>query len=407
MISEGNTPEVIDVGVYNDADAGPDFREVKIKIGEWTWVGNAEIHLKSSDFVRHNHHKDPAYTSNLILHIVLENDREIPFEPNREPLCCIISFDEEALNKVKSMTFPAPFPCGNALAQLPTKARQYFLDALFEERMQEKLEQIERVYLSSQKDILSTLYILLVRYMGSKVNNDIFEQIARSLPLSIIYKHTDSQLQLEALFLGQAGLLDSEKRASISDPYVEELTREYLFLRAKYSLSPITPPLIKRLRLRPASFPDRRLAILAALYHKISFAANELLFSSSFKELQTTLRPPLSDYWKHHYCLGKEDKKNTISGISKATTEAIIINVIVPIRLFLSKREDSSFSCTQNYFSLKDLPSERNKIVSLYTTMGIRPTSAQDTQALLQLYNKYCLPQKCSKCLLGYSHLST
>jgi hypothetical protein len=54
-------------------DAGPDFLEAKIKIGNTILVGNVELHTRSSDWLRHGHQHDPAY-KNLALHVVYDDD---------------------------------------------------------------------------------------------------------------------------------------------------------------------------------------------------------------------------------------------------------------------------------------------------------------------------------------------
>ncbi|TXB65201.1 DUF2851 family protein [Vicingus serpentipes] len=46
--------QVIKSGQHN-TDAGPDFFNAQIKINETVWVGNVEIHLKSSDWNKHKH----------------------------------------------------------------------------------------------------------------------------------------------------------------------------------------------------------------------------------------------------------------------------------------------------------------------------------------------------------------
>ena len=73
--TEGEVIEIIKPGFHN-RNAGPDFENAKIKIGDTLWVGNVEIHLNSSDWYRHQHHRDMAY-DNVILHVVSKHDREI------------------------------------------------------------------------------------------------------------------------------------------------------------------------------------------------------------------------------------------------------------------------------------------------------------------------------------------
>ena len=60
-------------------DAGPDFSEAHVRIGETLWVGNVEVHVKSSDWNHHHHSNDHAY-DNVVLHVVYENDTAITLQ---------------------------------------------------------------------------------------------------------------------------------------------------------------------------------------------------------------------------------------------------------------------------------------------------------------------------------------
>jgi hypothetical protein len=53
-------------------------------MGEITWYGDVEIHVKSSDWFKHKHQTDPKYR-NVILHVVAENDQPLEFNDERIP----------------------------------------------------------------------------------------------------------------------------------------------------------------------------------------------------------------------------------------------------------------------------------------------------------------------------------
>ena len=73
--TDGRMVEIIDPGLHN-TNAGPDFFNAKVVISGTLWVGNVEIHDRSSDWYLHNHHKDVRY-DNVVLHVVGVADRDV------------------------------------------------------------------------------------------------------------------------------------------------------------------------------------------------------------------------------------------------------------------------------------------------------------------------------------------
>ena len=84
--TQGETIEIIEIGQHN-TNAGPDFLNAKIKIGKILLVGNIEMHLRSSEWIKHKHQDDLAY-QNVILHVVLVED-EIIFHENKSRIPCL------------------------------------------------------------------------------------------------------------------------------------------------------------------------------------------------------------------------------------------------------------------------------------------------------------------------------
>jgi hypothetical protein len=73
--TDGEALEVISAGMHNH-NAGPDFSDVRIRIGDTLWAGNAEIHINSGDWHIHNHTHDEAY-GNVVLHVVYRHNEPV------------------------------------------------------------------------------------------------------------------------------------------------------------------------------------------------------------------------------------------------------------------------------------------------------------------------------------------
>ncbi len=389
--------EVLYPGVPNN-DAGPDFLNAKIRINSVVWVGNVEIHRKSSDWYLHKHNQDPTYNT-TILHVILEDDCDVFLEKSQDPLfSCLMHIDDKMLASIreKGCKDLSMMRCFNSLKNINLDKWEDWKDKLFEERVRQKEDHIASIYYSKGEDIAETLHILLLRYWGSKVNNEAFQQLAQSLPIRVIRKHTDQLPLLEALYLGQASLLEEVPK----DSYQEKLQEDYKFLQMKYGLKPLPKGMIKMLRLRPSAFPHRRLAQMAALRYKYPLLESEILNLSSLKQAQALFHTEPSEYWLKHYHFAKlVDKK--IGVLSRQTIESIFINVILPYKLFLSTLGYYKFSIEEVKKALKKMKAEDNKMIRSYITSGIVVRNAYDSQALLQLAQEYSVNQDCFRSYVG------
>ena len=175
--TEGEAVEVVATG-YRNTDSGPDFLEAKIHIGDKLWAGHVEIHVKSSDWNRHGHQTDKAY-KNVILHVVYENDAQV----NNIPTLALKGlFDERLFTQYQKLISSKNWiPCENSIHQVPVFTRLSWFDRMAVERMESKSGIITKILETNQFDWEDTLYKLLMRYFGLKVNNEAFEFLA-SIP---------------------------------------------------------------------------------------------------------------------------------------------------------------------------------------------------------------------------------
>lgn len=260
--TDGEKVEVIDTGRLN-TDAGPDFFNAKIRIGDTIWAGNVEIHTRASEWEKHGHQDNKAYQS-VILHVVKRADKIIYRNDGEKiPQLELIYPSHIEENYEDLMRNQLKIPCQSKLTTIPDIFIRSWKYALLTERLSQKTDAINKMLHENQNHWDEAFYTALARSFGFGTNGQAFEMLARSLPMQVLAKHKSDPLQIEALLFGQAGLLEESGK----DKYAETLLKEYNFLKAKYKLQPIDGSLWKLLRLRPDNFPHVRIAQFAALIH--------------------------------------------------------------------------------------------------------------------------------------------
>lgn len=399
---EAGSIEVITPGVYN-RDSGPDFFNTRLVIGGTEWAGNTEIHINASDWYRHGHHTDHAY-DNVILHIVYNEDADVYTASGRRLMTTRLVFDPVLWeNYLDFMNNPSPLPCSGLIGFTDGFRIKHWLWSIAVERLERKHDDIREILSKTGNDWEETLYRLVTRYFGFRVNTDPFGLLAARLPLKIIRKHSDQLIQVEALLYGTAGLLDETLfREAVNDSYYLLLLREYRVLRAKYSLQPLDGWLWKFHRLRPANFPTVRLSQLAALLSHSDGLFSRVLGCSDRESLRALLSVSASSYWNNHYQFGREVPPVAgRAGIQSA--DLLIINAIVPLLFVYGKVRQQQEWCDRAVEILDSLPPEKNSVVTDFTRAGLKPESAFASQALLELRNMRCRYHKCLECTIGSS----
>lgn len=402
VTNDGQRIVVIDPGLLN-TDAGPDFFNAKLKIGDRLWAGNVEIHTRASDWFRHNHHKDLAYDS-IILHVVEKDDCEIR-RANGEliPQCELVvspMFAESYRNFVETDQFA---PCGKRLKEIPQLFINDWLDALGFERMISKCERINdllEIYSGSWEDVC---YVTLARSLGFGINNDAFERLARRTPFNIVGKISDSQLQIEALLFGQAGLLMPDETGH--DSYYAHLCSEYAFLSRRFSLKPMDGSIWKFFRIRPQNFPVRRIALLSRFLYGGFRMMNQLMETTSVEDLRSLINRPLDGYWATHYSFEHESASSP-SALSRASADILIINTVVPLLYAYGEYFGSKTHSARAVSFLEEMQPERNSIVEQFANVGLKAQNAFESQALIELRRNYCEAHKCIYCRIGHRLLS-
>lgn len=406
---DGEPVVVIDPGLHNN-DAGPDFFNAKIQIGPKMWAGDVEMHVRASDWHRHGHDGNPAYDS-VILHVVDSDDAQIK-RSNGEVvpqmvMHCAPDFSRRYDELVGRSDID--LPCAYIIPTMPPLHLTSWLASLGFERLYEKASRMVALMESHPGDWDHAVYVTLARALGFGLNSEPMERLALSTPLAFLRKHSDSALAVEALLFGQGGFIDPECGVSVrggDDAYVEQLTRQYAFLRHKFSLKPMISPGWKMARTRPQNLPQRRIALLAAFITGYFRPAARLLELKDPDEAVAFFRTPLTGYWANHYTLGGAPSESQCELISENMARVLVINVVAPLLMARGLAHDDNAMMTRATQWLEELAPERNSVVTAFTNSGIRVRNAFDSQAVLQLRREYCEKHKCIYCRLGHRILA-
>lgn len=399
--TQGDTLEIIDPGLEN-TDAGPDFFNAKIRINGTVWAGSVEIHQKASDWLAHGHSADKAY-GNVILHVV-ETDDGTVFRQNGEAIPqLVLPIPEQVIDNMEwLLTRDSPVACLERLPAIDPVFRLQWMDALLAERLERKTDDILHWLDLYQKDWNEVFYILLCRNFGFGVNSDAFERLARSLPLKCILKQRPSASQVEALFLGQAGLLNDSN--GNRHHYYRLLQQEYSFLRKKYGLEPLEPHIFRNLRLRPDATPHIKLVELAAIWIRHDTLFSSVLSARTPRELKDFFRVPASAFWDTHYNFLRPSPHRK-KQLGENALNMLLINTVVPLMFAYGLYHQMDEHKARALRLLASIPPEQNSIISLFSQVGMKPRNAGDTQALIQLKRNYCEQKKCLYCRLGFQLL--
>jgi hypothetical protein len=398
---DGSPLTIVHAGYYNH-DQGPDFSEAKIKLEETTWVGNIEIHNHASEWHTHQHTNDPNY-SNIILHVVWKNDAVIT-TGNSQPVPTLELqplVPKFMLQQYEQLMHAKGFvPCENHLPVLSEVGWLSWKERLAAERLQRKASVILENLQQANNHWEEVFWWQLAKNFGAKVNEAPFEQIAKSVSVNILAKHKNQVNQLEALMLGQAGLLSG----SFEEDYPKMLQREHKFLSNKYQLKTInkSPDF---LRMRPANFPTVRLAQLAMLVFQSKHLFSKIIEIKKLDELRKLLNVTANDYWHYHYrfdlATGYKPKN-----FGRVMTDNIIVNTIVPVLFAYGVYHNSQQWKDQAILFLSELPPEKNNITTSWKRFAVTNENALDSQALIELKNNYCDHKRCLQCAVGNKLLS-
>lgn len=374
--TDGRHVEILSVGEHN-RDAGPDYSHARIRIDGREWVGNIEIHVCSSDWLRHKHHLDKAYDT-IILHVVRTADKpvynsrgelipqcELQYPSNKDYLTELF----QAAQQMDSAR--ARIGCAEQLLREPALLTEGWKKTLLRKRFKCKRASIERLLTITKGSWEHALYISLARNFGFHTNSVPFEELAINTPLAYLQKHRNNLFQLTALLMGQAGLIADDAA----------MAKEYDFLRTKFGLTPLDASVWKNARLRPQNSPELRIHQFAQLLYQSEALLSKILDTDDLKSLVALFE---------------------VEHMGKSSIDILLINTVLPYKYAYALHRNDTAQAEHSIALMERIAPENNTIIRQWRILGQEVTSAADTQALLHLYQNYCQHHECINCEVGY-----
>jgi len=394
--TEGKKVSVFSVGEQLHT-AGPDFFNAKLEIQGQVWVGNVEIHVKASDWYLHHHETDTAYDS-VILHVVWDCDVAVFRGDNSE----VSTIELKGLvpkvlldNYTQMMRSKKWIPCQDSINLVDSFLMKFWLERLYFERLEQKTRLINNVLIDSNSDWEAVFFLLMAKNFGLKSNGEAMFELAESIGFSVFRKECGNQKSLEALFFGQANLLNQE----LEDSYYEDLQKSYQFLKHKYGLSALIGNPLAFFGMRPMNFPTIRISQFCNLYHSKGKLFAELMEVTELNRFYEILGAKTSEFWETHYTFGNVAVKKK-KRLTKSFIDLLIINTIIPIKISYLKQL-GTFNSEDIIAIITQIKPEKNSVISKFKECKMQVDNALVSQAYIQLEKHYCSPKKCLDCTIG------
>lgn len=425
---DGHVLDVVSPGWWNQS-AGPDFRGAQIAFNDELFTGDVEVHLSPEAWTAHGHHHDARY-ENVILHVVLDAPAQpaAVSSPTGRPIPLLVlrphleqGWQLQPLDDAEEADERTEHQPGACSALIPTQGTMPLIKALelaAEWRMLTKARALrERMDRASGNQ---ALYEMLMYAAGFSTFKHHFEALARQLPYERAAQlaHEDPML-LEAALLQLAGLLPEElPEGTMAVPHfarLRALRRDHLA-----GLRPL-PLVWKRLNLRPANYPERRIAGMArviartkepGLLDNVMHIWRERANPKATRTAFEAMFPRAMGFWADHYTWAGKPLAQPSAPIGAARVHSIIGNVFLPAGLAVARATHDRVLEDHLLEFFRAFPKEADNHIIERVVPRLLGESGETLkqrfqlqQGMLQFYHDWCGPNpSCRNCSM-YRHL--
>lgn len=360
---DGNSIEVLKFGRLNKS-SGPDFVEAMVRYDNVIWAGHIEFHLRSSDWQKHGHQKDPAY-QNVIAHFVYEHDKEVFINNFKLPVVEL----KDQIKKVSALPKQVAkksshwVACAAQLHNLPHHIVDEQLFSSFANRSIRKIDQAIKLVKKYHGNHQKAFYHLLASALGGIHNKDSMTTLFERIEYETLQYLDWDQDKIGKYLRVLAGF--------------ESLNAKHDELQELH-LIPISKVHWKTYGMRPPGQPFNRIKQLS-------------IFLSRWPSVK--------------FCADKASWQSFFQGFDKSIVNRIFINAVYPI--IIARNWVNATAATSEFKKcLQQLDPENNTVIRKWSQLGVVAKNAYESQALIELKNEFCSEKKCLFCAIGKSVLS-
>lgn len=290
----------------------------------------------------------------------------------------------------------AQYACGTYLARLDPLHRSDLVTRLLYDRLDRKYRTVGALWEESGRNWNQTFYAMLFRTLGDATNREAFLALARRVPYRAVLRERSSLHAVEAMLFGASGLLDGYR----DDSYTLDLRRDFLYYARKYGIDPIPFSAWSLARIKPLNHPVLRIAQLAAFLASNDFVMERLVECATPDDVARLFAAEASPYWTTHYTPGAAGD-GLPKRIGRTKSDLLGINLVAQLQYAYGAYTSSERLRERAIALLEAIPAEENRYMRRWRFYDLRPRSAFESQALLQLATEYCDRRRCAGCPVG------
>ena len=334
----GQSLRVIYPGKNSDAP-GSDFQDAVIKVNRHLLKGNIELHVKSSDWHKHEHDRNPIYNG-VVLHVAWQQDCDSDIKLQNGAVIPTVILERYLENNVGTFV-SGKVVCSGAAGYAPDKLLE-IVDRAGAARFYEKAARFQNQL--KFQDAGQCLYSGIMTALGYARNKEPFRQLAERVPLnvleSLVQENNEDERSL-VLLLGTAGLLPSQRPQIEYSPfedyaYVHQLERVWETFQ---QIDVMDFGNWQSFRVRPSNSPLRRIAgmcHLLRLYQEQGLLRGLMALVKDCpaekvnQYLETGLMAADNRYWASRFDFGKGYPGISKWLIGESRAADMVINVLLP-----------------------------------------------------------------------------